>query len=130
MRAALTYRPALRRSRGQRDVPLIKPNHHGVAPIKEIRLISGVNVAQAPRPGSGQAANHAVVVPFPLDYGVWTLNAETVTKDVKAKAKQAGWNGKLELWVTGTLSPLAKENLGRMGIGFAEKVADRIEYQY
>jgi hypothetical protein len=96
--------------------------HQGVAAIREIRLISGVIVAQA--------ANQTVVVPFPLDHGVWTANAETVTKDLKAKAKQAGWNGKLELWVSGTLSPLAKENLGRLGIGFAERVADRMEYQY
>jgi hypothetical protein len=32
--------------------------------------------------------------------------------------------------VTGTLSPLAKENLGNLGVGFAEMVVNRIEYQY
>jgi hypothetical protein len=77
-----------------------------------------------------QAANQTVVVPFPLDYGVWTSNAEAVFKDLKAKIKQADWSGKLEFWVTGTLSATGKENLAKLGVGFVEKAVDRIEYQY
>ena len=92
-----------------------------VAPIKEIKLLSGVTVAQA--------GNQTVVVPFPLDYGVWTVNAETVLKELQAKSKQAGLKGKLEMWVTGTVSPKAKEQVGKLGIGLVENVDKRLEFQ-
>ena len=96
--------------------------HQGVAPIQEIRLISGVVLAQA--------SNQTVVAPFPLDYGVWTPDAEAVVKDVTAKSKQAGMRGKVELWVAGSLSPKAKEGLAALGVGVVEHCNQRIEFQY
>jgi hypothetical protein len=96
--------------------------HQGLAPITEIRLVSGFVVAQS--------SNRTAVAPFPLDYGVWTPNAEAVLKDVKAKCKQAGLQGKLELWVTGTVSPKAKEQLATLGMGLVDRVDKRFEFQY
>jgi hypothetical protein len=106
----------------QNMAELLRGYHEGVAPIREIKLVAGYIVAQA--------GNQAVVVPFPLDYGVWTSTGEAVAKEVKAKAQQAGLNGKLELWVTGTLSARAKAGFSAMGIGVVEKVVQRFEFQY
>jgi hypothetical protein len=96
--------------------------HEGVAPITRLQMVSGVILAQA--------ANQTVLIPFPLDYGVWTLNAENLMKSLLTNYQQAGFNGPLQMWVTGTLSARAKENLEKLGIGFMERAVNRIEYQY
>ncbi len=105
----------------QNMAEMMRGYNETVAPIKEIKLVSGVIGART--------ASNKVIVPFPLDYGVWTLNAETVVTDLKAKSKQTGLQGAAELWVTGTMSPKAKEELAKLGIGVVENVGQRIEFQ-
>jgi hypothetical protein len=39
------------------------------------------------------------------------------------------FQGDAELWVTGKMSPKAKENLAKLGIGVVEEVNKRIEFQ-
>ena len=63
------------------------------------------------------------MVPFPLDYGVWSEMADrqitNLTMNLKTKKK-------IELWVTGTVSPLAKKNLKLKGIKLIDNIADKL----
>lgn len=89
-----------------------------VSPIQEI-VVPGILLARA--------ANGTVLIPFPLDYGVWSVRAERVVKNTLA-GHQTGSRGpgKFELWVTGTVSPLARKQLEAQGIKVVEKVDKRI----
>ena len=76
-----------------------------------------------------KAGNGTVLLPFPLDHGVWTGRAERVINELTACYDQAtGTKNRYELWVRGTLSPLAKQELQARRIGFAENVDRRIEF--
>ena len=68
-----------------------------------------------------------MLIPFPLDYGVWSVRADRVVKNTLAGHK-TGSRGpaKFELWVTGTVSPLARKQLQSQGIKVVEKVDKRI----
>jgi len=73
------------------------------------------------------AANGTVLIPFPLDYGVWSVRADRVVKNTLAGHK-TGSRGpaKFELWVTGTVSPLARQQLQAQGITGVERVDRRV----
>lgn len=93
-----------------------------VSPIQEI-VVPGVLFARA--------ANGTVLIPFPLDYGVWSTRAERVVKNSLA-GYQAGKRGpaKFELWVTGTVSPLARQQLQAQGIKVVDHVDRRVGLAY
>ena len=89
-----------------------------VSPIQEIAA-PGIILARA--------ANGVVLIPFPLDYGVWTVRAEGVVKKTLASYKKSGRTpARFEFWVTGTVSPLARRQLEAQGIKVVEKVDKRI----
>jgi hypothetical protein len=89
-----------------------------VSPIQEISA-PGIILARA--------ANGTVLIPFPLDYGVWTVRAERVVKNTLAGYKTPSGNpARFELWVTGTVSPLARHQLEAQGIKVVEHVDRRI----
>jgi hypothetical protein len=89
-----------------------------VSPIQEITA-PGIILARA--------ANGTVLIPFPLDYGVWTVRAERVVKNTLAGYKTPSGNpARFELWVTGTVSPLASRQLEAQGIKVVENVDRRI----
>ncbi len=89
-----------------------------VSPIQEIKA-PGIIVARA--------ANGTALIPFPLDYGVWTVRAERVVKTTLAR-RQTGSQGpaRIEFWVTGEVSPLARQKLEAQGIKVVEHVDRRI----
>ncbi|MGD0826913.1 MAG: hypothetical protein ABSA09_02355 [Desulfobaccales bacterium] len=89
-----------------------------VSPIQEITA-PGIILARA--------ANGTVLIPFPLDYGVWTVRAERVVKNTLAGYKTPSGNpARFELWVTGAVSPLARRQLEAQGIKVVENVDRRI----
>lgn len=89
-----------------------------VSPIQEITS-PGIILARA--------ANGTVLIPFPLDYGVWTVRAERVVKHTLDGQKKGSRSpAKVEFWVTGTVSPLARKQLEAQGIKVVEKVDKRI----
>ena len=69
----------------------------------------------------------ATVIPFALDYGVWTANAERLGQNMKTSYSAPGFNGRFELWVTGSLSPTAKQELQARGFLGVEQVGSRFE---
>jgi hypothetical protein len=89
-----------------------------VSPIQEITA-PGVILARA--------ANGTVLIPFPLDYGVWTVRAERVVKNTLAGYQKPGRTpAKFEFWVTGAVSPLARRQLEAQGVKVVEHVNRRI----
>jgi len=89
-----------------------------VSPIREITP-PGIILARAD--------NGTVLIPFPLDYGVWTVRAERVVKNTLAGYKKAGRGPvNFEFWVTGAVSPLARKQLEAQGIKVTEHVDRRI----
>jgi len=93
-----------------------------VSPIQEITA-PGIVLARA--------ANGTVLIPFPLDYGVWTVRAEKVVKTTLASYKTPGRTPpKFEFWVTGTVSPLARKQLEAQGVKVVDHVDRRIGMMY
>jgi hypothetical protein len=87
-----------------------------VSPIREITA-PGIVLART--------ANDTVFIPFPLDYGVWTVRAERVVKNTLAGRKGSG-PARIEFWVTGAVSPLARRQLEAQGVTVTENVDRRI----
>jgi len=91
--------------------------HETVSPITEITVFEGFAFAKTQK-GS-------VLMPFPLDHGVWSEKASQVIDFLKSNYKSPGFNGRFEMWVAGTVSPLARQQLGIRGFTVTENVAQR-----
>jgi hypothetical protein len=105
----------------QNIIETIRGYHETVSPIKEIMINSNLVLARA--------KEDTVLIPFPLDYGIWTENHEKlITNLIETNKKELGPDVKFDLWVTGTVSPLTRKNLGELGVQVAEKVYERIDF--
>jgi len=97
---------------------IMRGYNESVSPIKKITVIEPFVLAEA--------ENGVVLVPFPIDHGVWTEKADTLTTALIDSYKDQGGKGKMDMWLTGTLSPRASKNLNAKGIKTTEKVGDKI----
>lgn len=87
--------------------------------ITAITMFEALTVAQT---RSGVA-----VIPFALDHGIWTANADRLSQHLKTAYRAPGFTGRFELWVTGTLSARAKQELQARGFTVVEQAGSRIE---
>ena len=69
----------------------------------------------------------AAMIPFALDHGVWTANADKLSRALRENYRAPGSNGSFELWVSGTVSAKAKRELQARGFTAVEQVGGRIE---
>ena len=88
-------------------------------PITGITMVGPLTLAQT--------KSGAAVIPFALDYGVRTANADKLSQGLKTSYRAPGFNGNFELWVTGTLSPAGKRELEARGFTVEEQVGKRID---
>jgi len=100
----------------QNMAEILETYNRTVSPIREINL-PGVLVART--------ADGSALVPFPLDYGVWSPRAEQVVKKTLARQGRSRPN-RIELWVCGAMSPLARSRLEAQGIRVVEQVDRRL----
>jgi hypothetical protein len=98
---------------------ILRGYHEKQSPITGIAMVGPLTLAQT-KAG-------AAVIPFALDYGVWTANADKLSQGLKTSYRAPGFNGKFELWVTGTLSPTGKRELEARGFTVVEQVGKRID---
>ena len=98
---------------------ILRGYHETQGPITGITMVGALTVAQT--------KSGAAVIPFALDYGVWTANADRLSQNMKTTYKAPGFNGNFELWVTGTLSPKGKQELERRGFRVVEQAGTRFE---
>jgi hypothetical protein len=92
--------------------------HQTVSPLRELTA-PGIILARA--------ANGTILIPFPLDYGVWSPRAERVVTGTLAGYRTPdGQPARYEFWVTGAVSPLARRNLEARGITVKEGMGRRL----
>ena len=94
--------------------------HEKVSAVKEITINSGFVMARA--------QNNSVLIPFPIDYGVWTERAEKILTHMITTYKSPAGKAQFELWLTGTASPLAKKSVEALGIGLTEYADKKLEF--
>jgi hypothetical protein len=94
--------------------------YNKVSPLREISIVDGMVVALA--------ENGRVLIPFPLDYGVWTPAAQEIVDGVIRNRRTAGTKHDFDLWVTGTTSALAKRQLANRGVKVTENVDKKIGF--
>ena len=98
---------------------ILRGYHEKQGPITGITMVGPLTVAQT--------KSGAALIPFALDHGVWTENADKLSQQLKASYRAPGFNGNFEFWVTGTLSPRAKQELQARGFTVVEQVGGRID---
>jgi len=94
-----------------------------VAPIDEISVYGPIVFAKA--------ANGTVMIPLPIDRGIWTERASQRVPDafISFKGMHPGLKN-YELWYTGTASKIVQERARKMGIKTVENVAGRFEFVF
>jgi hypothetical protein len=98
---------------------MLRGYHETQGQLTGITRVGNLTVAQA-KTGQG-------IITFPLDYGVWTANADKLSQKMKSTYKAPGFNGNFELWVTGSVSPTAKQQLEARGFTVVEQAGGRFE---
>jgi hypothetical protein len=98
---------------------ILRGYHEKQSPITGISMVGPLTLAQT-KAG-------AAVIPFALDYGVWTANADKLSQGLKTSYRAPGFNGNFEVWVTGALSPTGKRELEARGFTVVEQVGKRID---
>jgi hypothetical protein len=98
---------------------ILRGYHETVGPITGITMVGALPVAQTK---SGVA-----IIPFALDYGVWTANGDKLSQNMKAVYKAPGFNGNFEIWITGTGSPTAKQEYEARGFKVVEQAGSRFD---
>ncbi len=91
--------------------------HLNESPIVRFDVYKGLVLALA--------RNGAAVFAVPLDHGAWTQTPERIFTEL---AQNYPASGKLELWVTGTVSDRVKRELSARGIKLVEDIDRRFEY--
>jgi hypothetical protein len=94
--------------------------HESVGPIVAIHLVGG-------RMMVAQTASGVALVPLPIDYVMWTPATQRRIEELKTKYQAPGFTGTVDLWLTGKVSPLARQQLTARGITVTEEVGKRIE---
>ena len=89
-----------------------------VARIRRITNLGGFVIAQAE---TGTA-----FIPAALDHGIWAQCGSQVMSNLITTYRAPGFNGRLEFWITGTLSPLARAQLAQLGIQVVDNVDERL----
>jgi hypothetical protein len=90
-----------------------------ISPLRQIILRSDLVLADA--------ENGYLFVPFAADYGLWTERMDRTLTSLVRERRSSDSKAKFELWVTGTLSPFAREEVKRLGILVIENVDQKIE---
>jgi len=98
---------------------LLRGYHQTVAPLAAITPLNRVTVAQS-------TAGPAFLA-LPVDRLIWTDRVDTVTAQLKSTYAAQGFNGKFEAWLTGTVSPRARQELSARGFVVTEHAGSRVE---
>ena len=91
----------------QRQAEMYAGYHKAVSP-----LVQFVSVGQVP---GARAGGGALVFNFPIDYLVWTDSLARLVANTDTLANQLPGITRRELWLTGSLSPRARDEMRRIG---------------
>ena len=105
----------------QRIAELLSEYHENITPIEKIVI--------GPTRGLPMAVtkDNKLVMALLVDYGVWSRPvAEWIEELVRANHRVDA-NRKIELWITGTLSVIAKGEIESLGVSVIENAFDRFK---
>ncbi len=74
-----------------------------------------------------RGANGRALIPFPLDHGVWSERGSRVINHLVTSYRSTGFRGGFDFWVTGTVSPRARQELAKTGITVSENMDERLQ---
>jgi hypothetical protein len=100
-------------------VQLLRGYHETVSALSGITPINRITVAQT---RTGQA-----VLALPLDRLIWTDRVDQVSGHFTSGHSAGGFNGKVDLWLTGTASARARQTLAGRGFSVTENAHLRVE---
>lgn len=105
----------------QRIAELLSEYHENVSPIKKIVI--------GPTRGLPMAVtkDNKLIMALLVDYGVWSRPAAEWIKELAKANHRVDPTRKIELWITGTLSVIAKGEIELLGISITEKAFDRFK---
>ncbi len=98
---------------------IMRGYHETVAPLTELQMVGRLAVAPA--------KNGKALLALPLDHLLWTPAADWRSQELKASYKAPGFTGQFDVWLTGTVSPLARQQLTKRGMTVTEEVYKRVE---
>ena len=98
-------------------VQLLRGYHETVSHVTTITPLNRITVAQT----KGGPA----LIALPIDRMIWTQRVERAISQLKTHSAP-GFNGKLELWLTGTVSPRARQELAARGFSIVERAHTRV----
>jgi hypothetical protein len=103
----------------QRIAELLSQYHENISPIKKIVI--------GPTRGLPMAVtkDNKLIMALLVDYGVWSRPAAGWIRELAEANRRVDPNRKIELWITGTLSVIAKGEIELLGISVVEKAFDR-----
>jgi hypothetical protein len=98
---------------------IMRGYHETVAPLAEMQKVGRLVIAHA--------KNGKALVALPIDHLLWTSAVDRRSQELKASYKAPGFTGQFDVWVMGTVSPLARQHLTERGISITEEVYKRVE---
>ncbi len=102
----------------QRIAEILDKYHNEVSPIQKIAIEPSRNFPVA------ITKDNKLVIALLVDYAVWSKIAAKWAQDLTRANNRVNPNRKIELLITGTLSPRARNELKSLGISVKEKVLD------
>ena len=100
-------------------VQMLRGYHETVSPLVQIAPLNRLTVTQT-KAG-------AALVAAPLDQLIWTERVDRVTGQLRTSYKADGFTGRFELWLTGTASPVARQELEQRGFTVTDRAGTRVE---
>jgi hypothetical protein len=100
-------------------IQMLRGYHEKVSPLVQIAPLNRLTVAQT-KDGSA-------LIAAPIDQLPWTERTDRVSGQLKDGYKPAGFNGRFELWLTGTASPVARQQLEERGFTITDRAGTRVE---
>lgn len=100
-------------------IQMLRGYHETVSPLTQIAPLNRLAVAQT-KAG-------AALVAAPVDQVTWTERTDRVTAQLKNGYRPDGFNGRIELWLTGTSSSVARQELEQRGFAVTERAGTRVE---
>lgn len=99
----------------QLQAEMYADHNRNIAPIKQF-----MNFGQFT---TGVTGNNAIVVCLPMDYLLWTVDMAKAATGLTNMINGLDWVTKKSMYLTGTLSPLARKQLGYMGWKIIDKTS-------
>lgn len=98
---------------------ILRGYHQTVSPLTAITPLTRITV--------GQTRGGRAVLALPVDRLIWTDRVDQVTGGLKSTYKADGFGGQFDVWITGTVSPAARQELAGRGFTVTENVNTRVE---